>query len=107
MTDLRKTRRQKLEEFLAQNPNDSFSRYGVALDCVREGDLVAAETHFRYLLANSTDYVPAYQMYAQMLMQNGRSSEAKPILESGIAAAARLRNQHAQSEMEGMLSELG
>jgi predicted Zn-dependent protease len=106
MTDLQKSRRKKLEEFLAQNPNDAFSRYGLALDCVREGDVTAAETHFQYLLANSTDYVPAYQMYAQMLMQNGRGAEAKPILENGIAAASRLRNHHAQSEMEGMLAEL-
>lgn len=106
MTDLQKTRRQKLEEFLAQNPNDSFSRYGLALDCVRQSDLAAAENHFLYLLANAADYVPAYQMYAQMLMQMGRGAEAVPVLEKGIAAAARIRNQHAQSEMEGMLLEL-
>src|SRR5580704_5221891 len=36
MTDQKKTRRQKLEEFLAANPNDAFSRYGIALDCRSE-----------------------------------------------------------------------
>jgi len=47
MTEQKKTRRQKLEEFLAQNPSDAFSRYGIALECVREGDLAAADVHFR------------------------------------------------------------
>ena len=104
MTD--KSRRQKLEEFLAKNPNDAFSRYGVALECVKEGDLAAAETHFRTLIETNPDYVPGYQMYAQTLAQNERAGDAKAILEKGIAAAIRQGNQHARSEMEGLLSEL-
>jgi predicted Zn-dependent protease len=104
MTD--KSRRQKLEGFLAKNPNDAFSRYGIALECVKEGDLAAAETHFRALIEANPDYVPGYQMYAQTLAQNERAEDAKAILEKGIAAAIRQGNQHARSEMEGLLSDL-
>lgn len=106
MTEQNKTRRQKLEEFLAKNPGDAFSRYGVALECVREGDLAAAEAHFRKLIETNPDYVPGYQMYAQTLAQNERGEDAKAILTQGIAAAMRQGNQHARSEMEGLLSEL-
>jgi predicted Zn-dependent protease len=106
MTQQNKTRRQKLEEFLSQNPNDAFSRYGIALECVREGDLAAAETHFRTLIQTNPDYVAGYQMYAQTLAQNERREEAKPILTQGIQAAIRQGNQHARTEMEGLLDEL-
>jgi predicted Zn-dependent protease len=106
MTEQKKTRRQKLEEFLAQNPRDAFSRYGIALECVREGDLTAAEAHFRVLILNSPDYVPGYQMYAQTLAQNERAEDAKAILAQGIQAAIRQGNQHARSEMEGLLATL-
>ena len=106
MTQQNKTRRQKLEEFLSQNPNDVFSRYGMALECVREGDLVAAETHFRALIQTNPDYVPGYQMYAQTLAQNERREEAKSILTQGIQAAIRQGNQHARTEMEGLLDDL-
>ena len=106
MTQQNRTRRQKLEEFLLQNPNDAFSRYGVALECVREGDLAAAETHFRALIQTNPDYVPGYQMYAQALAQNERREEAKSILAQGIQAAIRQGNQHARTEMEGLLAEL-
>jgi len=106
MSEQSKTRRQKLEEFLAKNPNDAFSRYGIALECVKEGDLAAAEGHFRQLIETNPDYVPGYQMYAQTLAQNERGEDAKAILAQGIAAAIRHGNQHARSEMEGLLSEL-
>ena len=106
MSEQNKTRRQKLEQFLASNPNDAFSRYGIALECVKEGDLVAAETHFRKLIENNPDYVPGYQMYAQTLAQNERAEDAKTVLNQGITAAIRSGNQHARSEMEGLLSEL-
>jgi predicted Zn-dependent protease len=107
MTEQKKTRRQKLEEFLAKNPNDAFTLYGLALQCANDGDLAAAESHFRTLLRANPDYVPGYQMYAQTLAQQNRPEEAKTILNQGIQAAARVGNQHARSEMEGLLSELG
>ena len=107
MTEQKKTRRQKLEEFLARNPNDAFTLYGLALECVNQGDFPSAETYFRTLLTGNPDYVPGYQMYAQTLAQNDRVEDAKALLGQGIQAAIRLGNQHARSEMEGLLTELG
>ena len=107
MTEQNKTRRQKLEEFLTRNPNDAFSRYGIALECAREGDLEAAYGHFKTLIETNPAYVPGYQMYAQTLAGDNKRDEAKSILERGIEAAIRSGNQHARSEMEGLLSELG
>ena len=106
MTEQNNTRRQKLEQLLAQNPNDPFSRYGVALECLREGDIPGAESHFKTLLEANPDYVPGYQMYAQTLAQHNRAEEAKSLLTRGIAAANRQGNQHARSEMEGLLAQL-
>jgi predicted Zn-dependent protease len=107
MSEQNKTRRQKLEDFLAKNPNDAFTRYGIALECVREGDLPSAESHFKTLLQCNPDYVPCYQMYAQTLAQTQRPDDAKSVLTEGIKAAIRQNNQHARSEMEGLLTELG
>ena len=106
MTEQNKTRRQKLEAFLTQNPEDAFTRYGIALECLRENDLPGAEIHFKALLRANPDYVPGYQMYAQTLAEHNRTDEAKALLNSGIAAATRQGNQHARSEMEGLLMQL-
>jgi predicted Zn-dependent protease len=106
MPEQNKSRRQKLEDMLAKNPDDAFARYGAAMACVTEGDLPAAESHFKTLLESNPDYVPGYQMYAQTLAQNDRAEEARTLLAKGIQAATRQGNQHARSEMEGLLATL-
>jgi thioredoxin-like negative regulator of GroEL len=106
MTEQKKTRRQMLEEFVAKKPDDAFSRYGLAMECMNSGDPAAADTHFRTLLERNIDYIPAYLMYGQLLARESRTSEAKQVLSNGIAAAAKTGDQHASSEMEALLNEL-
>ena len=106
MTEQKKTRRQMLEEFVAKKPDDAFSLYGLAMECMNSGDPVAAAAHFRALLERNADYIPAYLMYAQLLARESRAAEAKQILSNGIAAAAKKGDQHARSELETLLTEL-
>lgn len=107
MTEQKKSRRQILEEFVAKKPEDAFSRYGLAMECMNSGDPAAADNHFRELLTSNADYIPAYLMYAQLLARESRPAEAKQILTTGITAAAQKGDQHARSEMESLLAELG
>ena len=84
MTKQKKTRRQLLEEFLSKQPNDAFSRYGLALECMNSGDTAAADSHFRELLERNSGYVPAYLMYGQLLARESRTDEARAVLIQGI-----------------------
>jgi cytochrome c-type biogenesis protein CcmH/NrfG len=102
----KKSRRQMLEEFVAQKPDDAFSRYGLAVECMNSGDAAAADQHFRTLLEHHTAYVPGYLMYGQLLAREARTEEARRVLSTGIEAATKSGNQHARSEMEALLNEL-
>lgn len=102
----KKTRRQMLEEFVAQKPDDAFSRYGLALECMNSGDSAAADLHFSALLEGNPGYVPAYLMYGQLLARESRREEARRILSNGIEEATKAGNQHARSEMEALLNDL-
>jgi len=95
-----------LKQILADNPNDAFARYGLAMEYAKAGDIDNALAEFQRILAANPDYTPAYQMAAQTLMRAARNDEARQMIEAGIASARRTRNQHAQSEMQGMLDEL-
>jgi hypothetical protein len=106
MTEQKKTRRQLLEEFVAKEPNDPFSRYGLALECSNSGDVPNADLHFRELLQRNIEYVPGYLMYAQFLAKQARTDEARAVLNTGITVAARKGDAHARSEMEALFSEL-
>ena len=106
MSEQKKSRRQMLEEFVARKPDDAFSRYGLAMECMNSGDPQSADEHFRALLQRNREYVPAYLMYAQFLARESRALEAKQVLTSGIAAASEKGDSHARSEMEALLGEL-
>jgi cytochrome c-type biogenesis protein CcmH/NrfG len=106
MTEQKKTRRQMLEEFVASKPDDPFSRYGLALECMNNGDPAAAVQHFQTLLERDAGYIPAYLMYAQLLARESRPQEARRVLSIGIIAATRAGNHHARSEMETLLNDL-
>lgn len=106
MPQTQQSRRQMLEGFLAANPRDAFARYGLAMECVKQGDAAAAEKHFAQLLAQHPGYVAGYFHYGQLLAQLGRTGEAKKTLQSGILAAQKAGDSHARDEMQAALSAL-
>src|SRR5207248_11264390 len=93
------SRLEMLKQFVSANPNDSFARYGLAMEHANAGDAETALAEFKRLIEMNPDYTAAYQMAGQTLLKSGRESEARTMLEAGIKADARTGNAHAQSEM--------
>ncbi len=96
-----------LNDILTQHPNDTFARYGLAMEYSKQGDLDRALAEYSILIKHSPDYTPGYFMAAQTLVRAERVDDAKKMLHDGIESARRTGNLHAQSEMEAMLAELG
>ena len=103
----KKSRRQILEDFVAAKPTDAFARYGLAMECANSSDAAAADENFKALLASHPEYVAGYFQFGQFLAKSGRAKEARSTLNAGIAAARRAGDDHARSEMEAALAELG
>ena len=95
-----------LSEILAANPEDSFARYGLAMEYSKSGQIEPALQEFKTLIEKNPDYTPAYFMAAQALASASRVDEAKRWLVDGVSSAVRTGNSHAQSEMTAMLEEL-
>lgn len=95
-----------LSEILAQNPADSFARYGLAMEHLSQGNTDAALAEFAATTEHNPDYVPAFQMSGQTLAKLGRDEDAKARLQAGLEAAQRTGNRHAASEMQALLDEL-
>ena len=101
------TRLEVLKSMVAQNPRDSFSRYGLAMEYRNRGDLDAAMSEFRALMAADPDYVAAYFHGGQTLEKLGRTEEAREIYQAGVEAATRKGDAHGRSEMQAALDMLG
>jgi len=106
MTQAQKSRREALEQFVADKPADAFARYGLALECVKLGDDSAANEHFQKLLEMNPGYVAGYFQYGQLLSRMGRLDEARKMLSDGIVVAQRAGDMHARDEMQAALTLL-
>ena len=95
-----------LTEILTMDPNNAFARYGLAMEYVNRGEIAAGLAEFDVLLKAHRDYTAGYFMAAQTLAKAERIPEAITRLQAGIASARRTGNNHALSEMQGMLDEL-
>jgi thioredoxin-like negative regulator of GroEL len=101
-----KSRKQQIEEMLALDPDDSFLRYGLAMEHVSAGQDEEAAEQLVDLIGRDPGYVAAYLQAGQALIRLGRDEEARKILQDGIAAANKAGNDHAAGEMAGFLQAL-
>ena len=99
-------RLETLKNMVAQNPKDSFLRYGLAMEHRNAGDLETAIAEFRTLIATNADYVAAYFHGGQTLERLSRIEEARELYRRGIEASARTGDAHARGELEAALSML-
>jgi tetratricopeptide (TPR) repeat protein len=101
------TRLDILKGMVAANPDDSFSRYGLAMEYRNGGDLDAAIAEFRALLESNPDYAAGYFHGGQTLERAGRVEEARELYRQGIEVTTRKGDRHAREEMQAALDLLG
>ena len=101
------TRREKLEAMLADEPRDSFLRYGLANELDKDGEHERSLAMFAELTRDTPPYVAAFFMQAQQLTRLERINEARTVLREGIEEARRQGNSHAAGEMSEFLQGLG
>jgi len=99
-------RLQTLLAMVAQNPTDSFARYGLAMEYSGTGELGKAVEEFRTLLSINPNYAAAYYHAGQALEKLGQVDEARQVYQQGIDATTRLGDLHTRSELEAALDLL-
>ena len=90
-----------------QNPTDGFSRYGLAMEYAKSGDLLTAVDEFLKLLDHNPHYAAAYFHGAQTLEKLGRVDEAKGLYRRGIEVTSAMGDDHTCSELQAALDMLG
>ncbi len=96
-----------LRSFVAQQPDQPFPLYALALEHKKLGQLAEARGAFSDLLARFPDYLPGYLMAGGVLEAIGDRAEAEKVYREGIARAGRQGDGHTRGELEGALAALG
>jgi len=100
------TRLEILKSMVEQNPADSFSRYGLAMELRNTGDLEGAMGEFHELRRINPDYSATYFHAGQTLERLGRIDEARAMYQDGIEVTGRKGDLHAKGELQGALDLL-
>jgi len=99
-------RLETLKEMLAQNPQDTFARYGLAMEHAKRGDWETAVSEFKTLLEQNPGYAAAYFHGGQALEKLGRVEDARDLYQKGIEITAQSGDRHTQSELQAALDLL-
>jgi len=96
-----------LQSMVAQNPKDSFSRYGLAMEYANTGSLDKAVEEYDSLLEFNPDYAAAYYHGGQALEKLGRLDDARRMYQRGLEATRRIGDGHTHSEIQAAVDILG
>ena len=100
------TRRQQIEAMLAEEPDDTFLQYALAMELEKDSEHEASLAQLNQLTQATPPYVPAFFMAGQQLTRLDRIDEAREWLTRGIQEAQAQGNLHAAGEMNEFLMSL-
>ncbi|WP_448519411.1 tetratricopeptide repeat protein [Rhodoflexus sp.] len=92
-------RLQELLQMLANEPDDAFLIYAVAME-YRKDEPAKALQMLEQLAANQPDYTATYYHLAAMYREAGRNDEAIATYEKGIAVCQKIQDRHALNELQ-------
>jgi len=95
-----------LKQMVAQDPKNTFARYGLAMELANSGDLRQAAEEYRTVLELDENYAAAYYHGGQTLEKLGDLEQARALYEKGIEITTRKGDGHTRAEIEAALSLL-
>jgi tetratricopeptide (TPR) repeat protein len=96
-----------LEQTTSSGSADTFAFYALALEYRKEQRYEDAERTFRALRDKDPNYLAAYLMAGQNLIEAGRGADAREWLQAGIELARTKGDHKALGELESALAEVG
>lgn len=97
---------EKLKEFLAARPQDSFIQHALALEYVKAGDDAEAKKLFENLLSMDENYIGSYYHLAKLLERNDEKESAVKWYEMGMLKAKEAGDEHAYNELLAAYEDL-
>ncbi len=92
-----------LQAFLADDPDDPFTRFAIAQEHARRGADADALAAYEALAASHPDYVGTYYHLGKLLARLGRPGDAHAAYRTGIKAATQAGDTHARAELQSAL----
>lgn len=92
-----------IQKMLADEPNDPFLRYALALELARDKQLTKAIEQVEKLIQDQEQYLPAYYQLGKWYEQAGNHTKAVETFRKGIEIAHEQGNHKTLNELQEAL----
>jgi len=89
---------EQLKQFIAEDPNDPFPRYALALEYLHHQPELARKC-FQELLEQFPHYLPGYYPAAHLFIDLGEAEEAERTFQSGLDLARKQGDRKTEGEL--------
>lgn len=96
----------QLARQIKANPRDSFSKFALALEFRKQGNLKKTRILFEDILAGDPDYIGTYYHLGKLYETLDRPVDAQKLYERGIEVAERQKEIRTKSELQEALQQL-
>ncbi|PWN08208.1 tetratricopeptide repeat protein [Rhodohalobacter mucosus] len=89
----------QLAGYVKQNPGDSFSKFALALELMKQNSVSKARVLFESILAQDPDYLGVYYHLGKLYERIGLNGEAETLYKQGVDLAREQGNQRTEAEL--------
>lgn len=97
----------QFQALVERQPDNELFRFSLAQALVANGQVAEAVPQFERCAAKKSDWMMPRILLGKALLQLGRRTEAKPILEAALALALEQHHEEPERELRALLAELG
>jgi predicted Zn-dependent protease len=90
---------------VARQPDNEMFRFSLAQALAAEGKPADAIPHYEFCVAKKADWMMARILLGKLLLQLGRRSEARPLLEAALQLAVDQRHEDPERELRALLAD--
>lgn len=94
-----------LQQFLLDDPADTFTRFALAQEYAKLGDADQALVYYEGLVEDNPDYVGTYYHLGALYRALGRHDDALATYRDGVEVATAASDVHARAELQSALLE--
>lgn len=104
-----KNNRQKIRELAASlkdNPNDSFTKFALALELLKNNDVSKARVLFESILKQDPGYLGVYYQLGKLYERSGRLTDAQRMFTDGLEIAKKKNEERTALELKEALESI-
>jgi len=106
MADSEPSKIKRLAQQIRKQPDDSFSKFALALEFRKQGELKKARILFEDILENDPEYVGIYYHLGKLYELLERPKDALKLYKTGISITEKQNESRTQSELKEAVAQL-